>query len=89
MVKVLEQNYVDSIRIDDAFNAASRAMLNTVDPYTEYYTADERDALMKMTTGEYAGIGSYITELDGYVCISQPMEEVRLQKPASCRATGL
>lgn len=74
MVKVLEQNYVDSIRIDDAFNAASRAMLNTVDPYTEYYTADERDALMKMTTGEYAGIGSYITELDGYVCISQPME---------------
>lgn len=73
MVKVLEQNYVDSIRIDDAFTAASRAMLNTVDPYTEYYTADERDALMKMTTGEYAGIGSYITEYDGYVCISQPM----------------
>ena len=74
MVKILEQNYVDSIRIDDAFNAASRAMLNTVDPYTEYYTVDERDALMKMTTGEYAGIGSYITEYDGYVCISQPME---------------
>lgn len=74
MVKILEQNYVDSIRIDDAFNAASRAMLNTVDPYTEYYTSDEKDALLKMTTGEYAGIGSYITEYDGYVCISQPME---------------
>ena len=74
MVKTLEQNYVDSIRIDEAFNAASRAMLNTVDPYTEYYTADERDALLKMTTGEFAGIGSYITEYDGYVRISQPME---------------
>ncbi len=74
MVKILEQNYVDSIRIDDAFNAASRAMLNTVDPYTEYYTADERDNLLKMTTGEYAGIGSYITEYGGYVCISQPMD---------------
>lgn len=74
MVKTLEQNYVDSIRIDEAFTAASRAMLNTVDPYTEYYTADERDALMKMTTGEYAGIGSYITEYDGFVCISQPMD---------------
>lgn len=81
MVKTLEQNYVDSIRIDDAFNAASRAMLNTVDPYTEYYTSDERDNLMKMTTGEYAGIGSYITEYDGYVCISQPMEGVRPLKP--------
>lgn len=74
MVKVLEDNYVDSIRIDEAFTAASRAMLNTVDPYTEYYTSENRDALMKMTTGEYAGIGSYITEYDGYVCISQPME---------------
>lgn len=74
MVKVLEENYVDSIRIDEAFKAASNAMLNTVDPYTEYYTADDRDQLMKMTTGEYAGIGSYITEYDGYVCISQPME---------------
>lgn len=74
LVKVLDQNYVDSIRIDEAFSAASRAMLNTVDPYTEYYTADDRDALLKMTTGEYAGIGSYITEYDGFVCISQPME---------------
>ncbi|MDE6741277.1 MAG: S41 family peptidase [Muribaculaceae bacterium] len=74
MVKTLEENYVDSIRIDEAFKAASNAMLNTVDPYTEYYTADDKDALMKMTTGEYAGIGSYITEYNGYVCISQPID---------------
>ncbi len=74
MVKVLEENYVDSIRIDEAFKTASNAMLNTVDPYTEYYSADDKDALMKMTTGEYAGIGSYITEYDGRVRISQPME---------------
>lgn len=74
LVKTLEENYVDSIRIDEAFKAASNAMLNTVDPYTEYYTADDRDALMKLTTGEYAGIGSYITEYEGKVRISQPME---------------
>lgn len=74
MVKVLEENYVDSIRIDDAFKAASNAMLNTVDPYTVYYSADDQDAVQKMTTGEFAGIGSYITEFDGYVCILQPME---------------
>lgn len=74
MVKTLEENYVDSIRIDEAFKAASNAMLNTVDPYTEYYTPEDRDAVMKMTTGEYAGIGSYITEHEGRVRISQPME---------------
>lgn len=80
LVKTLEENYVDSIRIDEAFKAASNAMLNTVDPYTEYYTADDRDALMKMTTGEYAGIGSYITEYEGYVCISQPIDGSPAQK---------
>ncbi|MDE5870686.1 MAG: S41 family peptidase [Muribaculaceae bacterium] len=74
MVKVLEENYVDTIRIDEAFKAASNAMLNTVDPYTVYYTVDDRDELMKLTTGEYAGIGSYITEYEGRVRISQPME---------------
>ena len=73
MVKTLEENYVDSIRIDEAFKAASNAMLNTVDPYTEYYASDDKDELMKMTTGEYAGIGSYITEYDGKVRISQPV----------------
>ena len=73
MVKTLEENYVDSIRIDEAFKAASNAMLNTVDPYTEYYTSDDKDELMKMTTGESAGIGSYITEYDGKVRISQPI----------------
>ena len=73
MVKTLEENYVDSIRIDEAFKAASNAMLNTVDPYTDYYTADDRDAVQKMTTGEYAGIGSYITEYEGRVRISYPL----------------
>ena len=73
MVKTLEENYVDSIRIDEAFKAASNAMLNTVDPYTEYYASDDKDELMKMTTGESAGIGSYITEYDGKVRISQPV----------------
>ena len=73
MVKTLEENYVDSIRIDEAFKAASNAMLNTVDPYTEYYASDDKDELMKMTTGESAGIGSYITEYDGKVRISQPI----------------
>lgn len=74
MVKTLEQNYVDSIRIDEAFKAASRAMLNTIDPYTEYYSPEDRDELLKMTTGEYAGIGSYIVQMGDYVCISAPME---------------
>ena len=76
IVKELEMNYVDSIRPDEAFGAAINAYLSTVDPYTEYYSADDRTELTKMTTGEYdyGGIGSFIMQRDGSSYISGPME---------------
>ncbi len=74
LVKELELNYVDIIRTDESFKAAIDALLSTIDPYTEYYDSEDREALMKMTTGEWGGIGSYIMERDGSTYISGPME---------------
>ena len=74
LTKELEQNYVDSIRTDEAFKAAIGGMLATVDPYTEFYGYEDRDNLMKMTTGSYAGIGSYIFSDGKYTYISEPIE---------------
>ena len=45
-----------------------------MDPYTEYYDSEEQEALEKMTTGEYGGIGSVIMERDGSTYVSSPME---------------
>lgn len=73
IVKELQDNYVDSIAPDRAFKAAISALLSTVDPYTEYYPAEEQDALQKMTTGEYGGIGSFLMERDSSTFISAPM----------------
>ncbi|MDE7108853.1 MAG: PDZ domain-containing protein [Muribaculaceae bacterium] len=74
LVKELELNYVDSIRPKEAFGAAIDALLSTVDPYTTYYTADDKTELLQMTTGEYdfGGIGSFIMERDGSSYISGP-----------------
>lgn len=74
LVKELELNYVDSIRTDDTFKTAIRALLSTVDPYTEYYSSDDAEDLAKLTTGEYGGIGSYILERDSFTYISGPFE---------------
>ncbi|MDE5644437.1 MAG: S41 family peptidase, partial [Muribaculaceae bacterium] len=74
IVKELQDNYVDSIAPDRAFDAAIDALLATIDPYTEYYPAEEQDALQKMTTGEYGGIGSYLMDRDSSTDISAPME---------------
>ena len=76
IVKELELNYVDSIRPDEAFDAAIGAFLATVDPYTEYYAPEDRAELTMMTSGEYdyGGIGSFIMQRDGSSFISDPME---------------
>ena len=74
IVKELQDNYVDSIAPDRAFDAAIDALLATIDPYTEYYPAEEQDALQKMTTGEYGGIGSYLMDRDSSTYVSAPME---------------
>lgn len=73
LTRELEENYVDSIRTDDAFKAAIRGMLATVDPYTEYYSYDDKEALTHLTTGSYGGIGSYIQGRDGKTYISEPI----------------
>ena len=76
IVKELEMNYVDTIRPKEAFDAAIGALLSTIDPYTEYYSADDKSDLSRMTTGQldYGGIGSFIMERDGSSFISYPME---------------
>ena len=76
IVKELELNYVDTIRPKEAFGAAIEAFLSTVDPYTEYYSEDDRNELTKITTGQYdyGGIGSYIMQRNGSSYISGPME---------------
>ncbi len=74
LTRELEENYVDSIRTDEAFKAAIRSMLSTVDPYTEYYSYDDKEALTHLTTGSYGGIGSFIQGRDGGITvISEPI----------------
>lgn len=73
ITRYLAQAYVDSIRPGEAFEAAIDAMLNTVDPYTEYYNAEEKERLEVMTTGAYGGIGAYILGRDGDTYISLPI----------------
>lgn len=74
LTKELEENYVDSIRTSDAFKAAIGAMVSTVDPYTEYFDSEDQEKLLRMTTGGYTGIGSYIHTIGSNTYISQPID---------------
>ena len=67
LYKELNTFYVDTIDAQKSIENAINAMLDEIDPYTEYIPAKETDEFMTLSTGEYGGIGSYLMErtIDG------------------------
>ncbi len=74
VVKQMQINYVDSIDIEKAINTAIAAMLNELDPYTEYMPRQEQESFRSMTSGEYGGIGSFIRKTPRGTIIAGPQE---------------
>ncbi len=63
--KELNTFYVDTIDAEKSIETAITAMLDDIDPYTEYIPAKSQDDFMVISTGQYGGIGSYIQERKG------------------------
>lgn len=85
--KNLDMMYVDSLNPSEVIGNGIKAMLRSLDPYTEYYPADEVKNLKTMFTGKYAGIGATVRKnfQTGNVIVEQPYEgmpaaEVGLKK---------
>ena len=72
LFKQLQTTYVDSIDAKKSMTTAINAMLNDIDPYTQYIPQEKQDDFMTMATGTYGGIGSLIMQRDGNVYISEP-----------------
>lgn len=73
--KELQTSYVDTIDANKTMKIAIGTMLYSIDPYTEYIPKEEQDEFMTISTGEFGGIGAYITqEKNGDVIIDLPQE---------------
>lgn len=60
LVRELDSYYVDEIDPDKLVTIGINAMLEELDPYTEYIPEEESADFRMLTTGEYAGIGALI-----------------------------
>lgn len=74
--KNLDLMYVDTLEADEVIGTGIKAMLRSLDPYTEYYPETEVKRLRQMLTGKYAGIGALIRQNVqlGRVVIDEPYE---------------
>lgn len=60
LIRELDSYYVDEIDPDKLVTIGINAMLEELDPYTEYIPEEESADFRMLTTGEYAGIGALI-----------------------------
>lgn len=60
LIRELDTYYVDQIDPEQLLTVGIQAMLEELDPYTEYIPEEESDNFRMLTTGEYAGVGALI-----------------------------
>ncbi len=72
--------YVDETKPGNLMKTGIDAMLESLDPYTNYIPESEVEDYRFMTTGQYGGIGALIGQKDDKVVITDPYEGFPAQK---------
>ena len=81
ILRELNAKYADEISPGELTNTAIDAMLESLDPYTIYYTENEIEDVKMITSGQYGGIGALIQQYGKeQVAISEIYEDCPAQK---------
>jgi carboxyl-terminal processing protease len=74
ILRELSLYYVDSVQIGKLVDASIHAMLEQLDPYTEYVPEEDSEAFDFVITGRYGGIGAIIRKSDCGIQITDPYQ---------------
>lgn len=72
--------YVDEVKPGEMMKKGIDAMLESLDPYTNFISESEIEDYRFMTTGEYGGVGAIIREMDGRLVVTEVYEGFAAQK---------
>ena len=80
LYKEVNTYYVDDIDPSKFMRTGIDAMLNSLDPYTNYISEAEIEGFRFQTTGKYGGIGATIRKAGDFIAIAEPYEGFAAQK---------
>ena len=75
ILKTLATEYVDTVDFAKLINFGIDAMLQSIDPYTEFVPEENQESIEMMTTASYGGIGATIRKDSLGVMIMQTYEK--------------
>lgn len=72
LFKELNMNYVDETNPAELMDSAIEGMLDSLDPYTKYWTEQEVEDARINRSGDYSGIGATVRNKGGKMTIIEP-----------------
>ena len=72
LFKEVNAYYVDEVEPEKLVRKGIDAMLESLDPYTDYISEDELESFRISTTGQYGGVGAMIGIINKKVVVTQP-----------------
>lgn len=72
LFKEVNAYYVDEVEPEKLVRKGIDAMLESLDPYTDYISEDELESFRISTTGQYGGVGAMIGIINKKIVITQP-----------------
>lgn len=73
--KELNANYVDELDPNQLMRVGIDAMVESLDPYTNYISESEVASYRINTEGKYEGIGAVVEKIGEYITIIEPYED--------------
>jgi len=80
LYKEINTYYVDDLDPAKLMRTGVDAMLESLDPYTNYISESEIEGFRYITDGKYNGIGAIIRQIDDYATIIEPYDNCPAQK---------
>lgn len=80
VLRELDLLYVDTVDIKRTVKNGIDYMLNSLDPYSEYYDEESINDLTFMATGEYGGVGAIVGHKEGKIVFIEPYENMPAAK---------
>lgn len=80
LFKEVNALYVDEVNPNKLMRTGIDAMLNSLDPYTNYIPEDEVEDFRTMNTGQYGGIGAITREIGNRTVVTMIYEGYPAQK---------
>ncbi|GIV34988.1 MAG: peptidase S41 [Chitinophagales bacterium] len=74
LYKELNSYYVDNIEPGKLIRTGIDAMLESLDPYTQFISEADMEDYRLQTTGKYGGIGALIRKIGDWVVVAEPYQ---------------